>query len=121
MATRAAGLLRALISGLIVVLAFATPLTQPLAGLFTRDSDGSRDWMALWPLCSLFAAAVATAVSWQQRQRILLGLCGAGLLIHIAHFYYALGVSLIAKSLLMLLMGAGLLGLSRAWSPKPAS
>ncbi|MCU0755047.1 MAG: DUF4401 domain-containing protein [Xanthomonadales bacterium] len=121
MATRAAGLLRAVITALIVVLAVATPLTQPFAGLFMRDSDGSRDWMALWPLLSLCAAGIATAVAWQQRQRILLALCGAGLLIHVAHFYYALGVSLIAKSLVMLLMGVGLLGLARMWGPEPGA
>lgn len=112
MATRAAGLLRSALAALIVALAFATPLTQPFDGLLTRESDGSRDWMALWPLLSLAAAGVAIAVAWQQRQRVLIGWCGAGLLLHVAHFYYALGVSLIAKSAVMLLMGVGLLGLA---------
>lgn len=112
MATRTAGLLRATLIALIVALAFATPLTQPFDVLLTRESDGSRDWLALWPLLSLGAAGVATAVAWQQRQRVLTGLCCAGLLVHVAHFYYALGVSLIAKSVVMLLMGAGLLGLA---------
>lgn len=114
MATRAAGLARATLAALLVALAFATPLTQPFAGLITRESDGSRDWLALWPLLSLFAAGIALAVAWQQGQRILAGLCGAGLLLHVAHVYYALGVSLIAKSVVMLLTGAGLLALA-AW------
>lgn len=114
MATRWAGLLRATLIGLILALAFATPLADPLGGLFVRDSDGSRDWMALWPLLSLGAALVATAVAFHQRLRVLFGVCLFGLLVHVAHFYYALGVSLIAKSLVMLLMGAGLLGL--AWA-----
>jgi hypothetical protein len=44
--------------------------------------------------------------------RALLALCLAGMLLHVAHFYFALGVSLLAKSVWMLLMGAGLLGLA---------
>lgn len=112
MATRLAGLLRTTLTALTVALAFATPLTQPFAGLITRESDGSRDWLALWPLLSLFAAGIATAIAWQQGQRLLTGLCGAGLLVHVAHVYYALGVSLIAKSLVMLLTGAALLALA---------
>lgn len=119
MATRASGLLRATTAALIVTLAYATPLTQPFAGLITRDSDGSRDWLALWPLLSLLAAGVATAAAWQQGQRALLGLCGAGLLVHLAHVYYALGISLIAKSVVMLLMGAALLGLATRLQESP--
>lgn len=112
MATRSAGLLRATLAALIVALAFATPLAQPFDGLLARESDGSRDWLALWPLLSLGAAGIATAVAWHQRQRVLTGLCFAGLLVHVGHVYYALGVSLIAKSVVMLLTGAGLLGLA---------
>lgn len=119
MATQASGLLRATTAALIVTLAYATPLTQPFAGLITRDSDGSRDWLALWPLLSLLAAGVATAAAWQQGQRALLGLCGAGLLVHLAHVYYALGISLIAKSVVMLLMGAALLGLATLLKESP--
>lgn len=114
MATPWAGLLRSAIIGLIVALAFATPLADPLSGFVWRDSDGSRDWMALWPLLSLAAGVVATAVAFHQRLRVLLAVCLFGLLLHVGHFYYALGISLLAKSVVMLLMGAGLLGL--AWA-----
>lgn len=114
MATRWAGLLRSLIVGLILALAFATPLADPLSGFVWRDSDGSRDWMALWPLLSLVAGMVATAVAFHQRLRVLLAVCLFGLLLHVGHFYYALGVSLLAKAVVMLLMGASLLGL--AWA-----
>lgn len=112
MATHWSPLLRAALIGLCVALAFATPLADPLAGVFIRESDGSRDWLALWPLLSLFAAGAAAAVAFQQRMRALLALCLAGMLLHVAHFYFALGVSLLAKSVWMLLMGAALLGLA---------
>lgn len=112
MATHWADLLRAAVIGLALALAFATPLADPFAGLFVRDSDGSRDWLALWPLLSLMAAGVATCVAFHQRMRALLAVCLSGLLLHVAHFYFALGVSLLAKSVVMLLMGAALLGLA---------
>jgi hypothetical protein len=105
-----APLLRAVLLGLMLALAFATPLSDPLAGLlWVQESDGKRNWLALWPLLSLFAAAAAAAVAFQQRMRVMLAVCLCGLLLHLAHFYYALGVSLLAKSLLMVVMGAGLL------------
>ena len=109
MATRWAEPLRAALVGVILALAFATPLSDPFGGLLLRESDGSRDWLALWPLLSLLAAGVAAAVAFQQRARLLLGAGLLGLLVHVASFYFALGVSLLAKSLLMLLMGAALL------------
>lgn len=105
-----APLLRAVMLGLLLSLAFATPLSDPLAGLLSApESDGQRNWMALWPLLSLFAAAAAAAVAFQQRLRVLVAVCLFGVLLHLAHFYYALGVSLLAKSLLILAMGVGLL------------
>lgn len=110
MASRSSELLRAVLIGVILALAFATPLSDPLGGFVFRESDGSRDWLALWPLLSLLAACAAAAVAFQQRARLLLAACLLGLLVHVASFYYALGVSLLAKSLVMLLMGAALLG-----------
>ena len=112
MATVWSGVLRAASTGILLALAFATPLSDPLGGLVLRESDGSRDWLALWPLLSLLAAGVAAAVAFQQRARLLLGACVLGLLVHVASFYYALGVSLLAKSMVMLLMGLALLGLA---------
>ncbi|WP_395789392.1 DUF4401 domain-containing protein [Aquimonas sp.] len=105
--------LRAVLLGLMLALAFATPLSDPLAGLLgVQESDGRRNWLALWPLLSLFAAGAAAAVAavaLQQRMRVMVAVCLFGLLLHLANFYYALGVSLLAKSLLMVVMGAGLL------------
>lgn len=110
MGSAQAPLLRAVLIGLMLALAFATPLSDPLAGLLSvQESDGKRNWLALWPLMSLFAAGVAAVVAFQQRMRVMVAICLFGLLLHLAHFYYALGISLLAKSLLILAMGAGLL------------
>lgn len=113
LASRWSGFLHSALGALVVALALVTPLADPLGGLFWRESDGARNWLALWPLLSMFAAAVAAAVCFQQRRRGLLMVSLMGLLVHVGHFYYLLGVSLIAKSALMLLIGIGLLLL--AW------
>jgi hypothetical protein len=110
MASAQAPLLRAVLIGLLLALAFATPLSDPLAGLLSvQESDGERNWLALWPMLSLFAAGAAAAVAFQQRMRVMVAVCLFGVLLHLVHFYYALGVGLLAKSLLMLVMGSGLL------------
>jgi hypothetical protein len=113
MARSAAPLLRALLIGLLVALALATPLSNPLAGLLIWQggaiSDGSRSWLALWPLLSLFTALIAAGLAFHQRSRSLLAVCLFGVLLHVGHFYLQLGVGLLEKSLVMLLMGAGLL------------
>lgn len=114
MASAWSGVLRSALIGVVLALAFATPLSDPLGGLVLRESDGSRDWLALWPLLSLLAAGVAAAVAFQQRARLLVGACVLGLLVHVASFYYALGVSLLAKSMVMVGMGLALLGLAYA-------
>lgn len=111
-----AALARALIAAVLITLAFATPLSDPFAGWFVRESDGARDWLALWPLLSLLAAAAAAAIAFQQRARILLALCLGGVLLHVGHFYFALGVSLLTKSVFMLAAGLALLGAGWALS-----
>ena len=63
MARTASPMLRALLIGLLLSLALATPLSNPFGGLLIGQgvaiSDGSRDWLALWPLLSLFTGLIA--------------------------------------------------------------
>jgi hypothetical protein len=113
MGRREAALIRAMITAVLITLAIATPLTDPFAGWFVRESDGARNWLALWPLLSLLASAAAAAIAFHQRAHVLLAFCLAGVLLHAGHFYYALGVSLLSKSVLMLLAGLALLGTGR--------
>jgi len=106
---RTASMWRAVIVGIIVALAFATPLSQPWLGVGATESTGERSWLALWPLLSIAAALCGAATAFVLRHRVLLALALLGALLHVGHFYFALGVELLAKSLLMLALGAALL------------
>ena len=99
--------LRPGLSGLIIGLAFATLASQPFESFrWWRNAPVSQDWLAIWPLLSAMAALAAVAAAFALRSRALMGACIVAVLLHVSHFYYALGASLLLKSLLMLLMGA---------------
>ncbi len=106
-------IIRPALTGLIIGLAFATLISQPfeLFGWSGRNSS-DRGWLALWPLLSALAATAAVAAGFALRSRALMGIGIIGALLHISHFYYALGTTLLMKSLIMLLMGAAMLGLA---------
>jgi uncharacterized membrane protein len=108
---------RPLLHGLIVGLSFATVVSEPFENLVwwgTTNTPGN--WLALWPLLSAGAALGAVAAAFALRSRALMGVCILAALIHVSHFYYALGTSLLLKSLLMIVMGVALLLASRAIS-----
>lgn len=105
------GLVRPAISGLIVGLAFATMVSHPLE-LFDMRRHHFEDtgYLALWPILSALLAAAAIAAGFALRSRALMGIAFIGALIHVSHFYYALGTSLLSKSLLMIVMGGVCIG-----------
>lgn len=110
-----APVVRPVLVGLIVGLAFATLVSQPFEEFRWWGSVAVRpDWLALWPLLSAAAALSAVAAAFALRSRALMGICIVAVLLHISHFYYALGTSLLLKSALMLAMGVALLLASRA-------
>ena len=108
--------LRPVTSGLIAGLAFATLASQPFESLRWFGGNGPQppDWLALWPLLSALAALGGVAAAFALRSRPLIGACALAVLLHIAHFYYELGTSLLLKSLLLAAMGAALL-LAARW------
>jgi hypothetical protein len=110
-----AAVMRPVLTGLIAGLAFATLASQPFEEFrWWGDAAARPDWLALWPLLSAGAALGAVAAAFALRSRALMGTCIVAVLLHISHFYYALGTSLLLKSLLMLAMGVALLLASRA-------
>ncbi|HEY8907532.1 MAG TPA: DUF4401 domain-containing protein, partial [Rhodoferax sp.] len=109
-----AAVVRPVLVGLIVGLAFATLASQPFEEFRWWGTAQARPaWLALWPLLSAGAALSAVAAAFALRSRALIGACIVAVLLHISHFYYALGTSLLIKSLLMLAMGVALLLASR--------
>jgi Domain of unknown function (DUF4401) len=115
-----APVLRPALTGLVVGIAFATLLSYPLESLqWWGNTPVRTDWLALWPLLSAGAALAALAAAFALGSRALMGACIVATLLHVSHFYYALGTSLLFKSLLMLLMGAALLLTARWLAAQP--
>jgi len=106
-------------TGLVVGLAFATIASQPFESWrWLGGGEAEAGALALWPLLSALGALIAVAAAFARRQRGLMGLCVIAALLHVSHFYYALGTSLVTKSVLMLAMGAAALIAARALRTK---
>ncbi len=106
-----APLLRPVLTGLIVGLAFATLASQPFESFrwFGEAPATPQNWLSLWPLLSALGALAGVAAAFALGSRALQGACALAVLLHVSHFYYELGTSLLLKSLLMLALGAALL------------
>ena len=103
---------RAIVTGLIAGLALATLASQPFESIFWYGYDHG-GYRALWPLLSALAALGALAAAFALGLRALMALCVVAALLHVGRFYYALGTSLLIKSLLMLAIGGACLVAAR--------
>lgn len=111
--------LRPIVTGLIVGLAFATLASHPFESFrWFGASEPNVGGLALWPLLSALGALGAVVAAFALRQRALMALCVIAVLGHVSHFYYALGTSLLIKSLLMLAMGAAFIAAARVLTSK---
>ena len=112
----------AVITGLIGGLAFATLASYPFESfrLFGNEQS-SIGGLAMWPLLSTLGALGALMAAFALHRRALMAMCLVAALLHVGHFYYALGVSLLAKSLLMLVMGALCLAAAHALRTKESA
>ena len=109
-----APMVRPLLGGLVAGLAFATLASEPIesSGWFyvgRTDLTG----LALWPLLSALGALAALAAAFALRRRAQRALCALAALLHVGHFYWALGCSLLVKSWVMLAMGGVFLAAAR--------
>jgi Domain of unknown function (DUF4401) len=106
--------LRPILSGAILGLAFATLASQPFESFrWLGDGDASVDGLAMWPLLSAAGAFAAMAAAFALRNRALIIASAVAALLHVSHFYYELGASLLIKSLIMLAMGGAMLLVAR--------
>ncbi len=105
-------------TGLIVGLAFATLASDPFESLRWVAGHPVADYLALWPLLSALGALGALAAAFALRRSGLVVVCAIAVLLHVGQFYYALGTSLLVKSLLMLALGAVFVGAARALQTK---
>jgi len=101
---------RPILTGLVAGLAWATLASQPFeSDLWLGGGQTDAGGLALWPLLSALGALGALVAAFALRRRALVALCAVAALLHVGHFYWVLGCSLLAKSLVMLAMGGGLL------------
>ncbi len=102
---------RPALTGLIIGLAFATLISHPFEMFkWSGRPPNNLGWLAIWPLLSAIAAVGAVAAGFALKSRALMGIGLVGALLHTSHFYYALGTTLLLKSLIMAVMGLALLG-----------
>ena len=108
MATRARRVARPALTGLLLALSVGTWASVPFAAFPFVPPPGAVpvNWLVVWPLLGVLAALFAALSAFRLRHRPVIGVAIAGALLHLIQFYYLLGVSLVAKSVLMLVLGA---------------
>lgn len=112
------GVVQPIVTGFIIGLAFATIASQPFESWrWWGGGEVAAGGLVLWPLLSALGALAAVAAAFARHQRGLMSVCIVAALLHVSHFYYALGTSLVVKSLLMLAMGGAALIAARALRP----
>jgi hypothetical protein len=111
--------LRPVVNGLIAALAMVPLALLPnvfwIALDFRANSSFSdaNSLVAPWPLFGALLALLSLALAFTFRNLPLMGLSVIFALLEISSFYYVLEVSLLMKSLIMILLGAILLGGAR--------
>jgi hypothetical protein len=114
MAHRGAQILRPALSGMLLALTFGTFASEPLdtfEWLLTSSGPRPQNWLVLWPLLNAGTALLAGFGAFHLRNKALLGVAIAAALLHLGQFYFLLGTTLVMKSVIMVAVGALLLGL----------
>jgi len=107
-------------TGLILGLAVTTLLSYPLDVFpFGHAQQAGRGGFSVWPLLSAIGAIAALAAAFALGSRGLSAVCVIAAFLHLSHFYYAMGTSLLLKSVTMVALGALLLYGARQLRPSP--
>ena len=108
-ATSLRSIARPALSGVLATLCMVGWLSEPFAALQFSSARTAANWLVIWPLLAVLTALLAAYFAFRVRHRALIGLAIFGALLHVGHFYYLLGTTLLVKSCLMLLLGVTLL------------
>lgn len=98
-----------ILRGLLIGLACASVLSN-FGAIFGTFGHGS---VAIWSLLSTALAFAALMMSFMMQSKPLMGFCIACVFAHLVHFYFALGTTLVEKSVLMLVIGVVCLSLQQ--------
>lgn len=112
---------RPALTGLLLGLAAGGIAGEPFAMLvlgMEQVGIGFNLW-ALFPLLSVGLAGFAAWCAFRVRSAGLVGVAALAGLLHLSRFYYLYGTTLLWKSLIMLGLGAALLGLGHALRGEP--
>jgi hypothetical protein len=110
---------RPVAAGLVASLALATLLSEPIEAIAFLAMPGlAHGGIAWFPFLSSIAALGALAAAFALGSRGLMALSIAAALLHLAHFYYAMGTTLLVKSAIMIAIGWALL--AGAWMSRRA-
>jgi hypothetical protein len=101
--------------GLVAGLAVTTLVSEPFEAFPWVDAATGRGGFSVWPLLSAIAALAAMVAAFALGHRGLTAICVIAALVHVTHFYYAMGTSLLLKSVTMIALGALCLWLARRW------
>jgi hypothetical protein len=115
MASRARVHARPALSGLLLGIAFAGLVTEPL-GIFLLGDEQlgvAVGWWSLFPLLSIGLAVFAMVEAYRVCSAGILGAAVLAALMHLSRFYYLYGTTLLWKSLIMVCAGAALLFAAR--------
>jgi len=121
MASRLRAFARPILTGTILGLAVGGVVTEPFIVLaFGIDSAGiGYRWQAIFPLLSIALAVYAAWCAFRLRSAGLSGFAIVAALVHLGRFYYLYGTSLLWKSVIMLCLGAVLLGAGELLRRRP--
>jgi hypothetical protein len=101
--------------GVIVAVAVTTLVSQPFETFpWVSHGEPGAGGRAIWPLLSATAALGALVAAFALGHPGITWLCVAAALAHLSHFYYAMGTTLLTKSLTMIAAGVILLWTARS-------
>ena len=99
---------------------FRDDISQPFDTFpFGRTQAPGQGGLSVWPLLSTAAALGALVAAFALGNRGLAATCIVAALAHMSHFYYAMGTTLLTKSLTMIAAGVILLWTARAMRRPP--
>ena len=103
---------RPILTGLLLALSLGGLASEPFVKLaFGMESVGVQmSWLALFPLLSIALAMFSAWCAFRLRSHGLLGFAVFAALMHLSRFYYLYGTSLMWKSMIMLCLGALMVG-----------
>jgi len=112
---------RPVLTGVLLALALGGVATEPFTTLVlgSEAMGVQMSWTALFPLLSIALAMFSAWCAFQLRSYGLLGFAVFAALVHLSRFYYLYGTSLTWKSVIMLCLGALMLGIGVLLQRRP--